>query len=88
MYGANNAAAQDFQDFVGQFTLSNPTLIGLMSNPVIRDEKRGQVELNALAQKKTVEFTVNYYQSRVRNVARQLIEQVQETFLIADQEAA
>lgn len=83
LYGCNNAAALDFIDFVNQFTIDNATTMGLTNIPIPMDEKRGQVELNALSQKKTIDFEVNYSQQRVRDVARQLIEQVVTTFKIA-----
>ncbi|MFP1463118.1 hypothetical protein ACLB1E_23535 [Escherichia coli] len=35
-----------------------------------------QVEINALAKKKIVDFDVNYYQSTARKISRQLIEKV------------
>ena len=41
--------------------------------PAIRDEKRVQVELAALAQKKTIHVSANYYQSTADAIARRLI---------------
>jgi hypothetical protein len=73
LYGLRNFSALDFQDYVFQFTLDNPDVMGISSMPVIRDEKRIQSEMSILAQKKTFELEVNYYQHRARNVARQLI---------------
>lgn len=73
LYGLRNFSALDFQDYVFQFTLDNPDVMGISSMPVIRDEKRIQSEMTILAQKKTFELEVNYYQNRARNVARQLI---------------
>lgn len=46
---------------------------GIMNMPVPKDEKRPQSELNVIAQKKTIEFDVNYLQNRTLNIARQLI---------------
>ena len=63
----------DLVDFVGQYTLDNPTIMGLSNVPVPRDEKRTQVELGTIAMKKVIDFDVNYYQIRVADVARQLI---------------
>lgn len=72
LYGLTNDQALDFMDYVNQFSLDTD-LIGIMNIPTVRDQKRVQSELNAIAMKKTVEFQVNYYQRRVRDVARQLI---------------
>jgi hypothetical protein len=72
MYGMRNDQAQDFVDCVNQWSLDYD-VIGIMNSPVVRDEKRNQVELNALAQKKTVDFEVSYHQSRINDLARQLI---------------
>lgn len=43
---------------------------------MVQDAKSGQVEINALAKKKIVDFDVNYYQSTAREISRQLIEKV------------
>lgn len=83
MYGMRNFDAQDFMACVLQYTLDNPTIMGIMNIPVLRDDKRTQVELVALSQKKTVTFQVNYYQSRMRDVARQLILNAIPDFIIA-----
>ena len=50
--------------------------------PVIRDVKRTQAEFSIIAMKKTVTFIVNYYQSNVETVARQLIEKSVPTFIL------
>ena len=49
---------------------------GVTNIPVVQDAKSGQVEINALAKKKIVDFDVNYYQSTAREISRQLIEKV------------
>lgn len=46
---------------------------GFANAPVIRDEKRKQVEIAAIAQKKTIKMSVNYYQSTADAIARRLI---------------
>jgi hypothetical protein len=76
LIGLNNNSAQDFLDFIGQYTLNNPDLVGLMNSPAIRDDKRGQVELQTLAQKKFIDLDINYYQQRARSIARGTFEQV------------
>ena len=72
LYGLRNDHALDYVDFVTQYALDSG-LVGIMNQPIIRDEKRTQVELMALAMKKTVDFDVNYYQTRINSLARQLI---------------
>jgi len=73
MYGVRSDDALTFHDFINQFSV-NTDLIGIMNIPIIRDDKRPQVEFATLAQRKTIEFEVSYYQTAARNVARQLIE--------------
>jgi hypothetical protein len=72
MNGLRNNDAIDFLNYVFQYTLDTESF-GIQNMPGIVDEKRGQSELGILAQKKTIEFEVNYYQTRVQAVARQLI---------------
>jgi hypothetical protein len=80
LYGLTNDAACDFLDLVISFS-SDTDVIGLMNAPIIRDEKRTQAELGILAMKKTIEFDVSYYQLRVNNIARQMVEKVIVTYL-------
>lgn len=72
MYGLNNAQIMDFVDVVNQYTLDTDTF-GVMNMPTVRDEKRPQSEIQAIAMKKIIEYDVSYYQSRIRDIARQLI---------------
>lgn len=81
LWGLDNGPAQDFVDYVFAY-MTNDELLGLMNVPAISDEKRGQVELTTLAKKKIVEFEISYYQSRMRNVARQLLEDVVAQYLV------
>lgn len=81
LWGLDNAAAMTFVDFVDQFTL-NTGLMGVMNCPAVRDEKDLQIELGAIAKKKVIEYEVNYYQSAVRDVARQLILRAVPTYYI------
>lgn len=71
-YGVRNDDVLNFMDFVNQFS-SNYDSIGLMNIPVVQDDKRTQNEFNILAMRKTAEFQINYYQTSLRDVARQLI---------------
>lgn len=80
LWQLDNDAAMDFLDFVNQWTLDERTF-GLSSSPVVKDERFNQVELGAIARKKTIEYDINYYQQSARDVARQLILNVVPTFL-------
>lgn len=80
LYGLNNSEALDFQDYLFQYSLDTDDF-GLMNTPVMRDEKRTQSEINVIAQKKTFEMQISYYQSRVAEVSRKLIRHALVTFL-------
>lgn len=72
LYGLRNDEALDFLDYlIGYSELTGD--FGVMTPPVLKDELRTQVELGALAQKKTLELGVSYYQSSARDLARQVI---------------
>lgn len=75
LYGLRNDQALDFQAYLYWCAELND-MFGLMEPAHVVDEHRPQVELTVLAQKKTVEMTVSYYQRRARDVARQLIKDV------------
>jgi hypothetical protein len=83
MYGMNNQQALDFQDYVFQYISNNENAIGLRNMPVIRDEKRTQTELGVIAMKKTFDIEVNYYQTRINNLARQFIQSAIPTFIVS-----
>jgi hypothetical protein len=72
MHGLRNDEAVDFLRYVMDYSMSGDVL-GLQNLPGIVDEQRGQSELGILAQKKSIEFEVNYYQTRVQQVARKMI---------------
>lgn len=72
LYGLRNFNAVDFLDYVLDYSV-NGGLFGIMNMPVVRDAKRTQAEMGTLAMKKNIAFQVNYYQTRMRDVARQLI---------------
>ncbi len=82
-YGLRNDEVVDFVDYVID-RCANLGDFGVMNTPVVRDERRTQVELAALAQKKVVDFEVNYYQTRARDIARQLIESAVPTWILGD----
>jgi hypothetical protein len=71
-YGLRNDAVMDFQQAVNDNSLAG--VYGIMNIPVPVDEKQGQSEFGIIAQKKTMELQVNYYQARTRDIARKLIE--------------
>lgn len=72
-YGLRNDEVVDFIDYVNDWSL-NTGDFGIMNMPVPLDERRPQVELSVLAMKKTVVFEVSYQQSRMRDIARRLID--------------
>lgn len=71
--GLRNAQTLDFLRYVQDYTLRNDAEMGVMNIPVVQDERVTQNELNIIAQRKTIKFKVNYYQQRMRNVARKLV---------------
>jgi hypothetical protein len=73
LYGFTNQRALSFRDYIFAQSLGEPELFGIMNMPIIRDEKRTQNEINVIAQKKTFELDVNYYQSTVSDIAVRLI---------------
>ncbi|PIJ48959.1 hypothetical protein BL250_16620 [Erwinia sp. OLTSP20] len=75
LYGFSNQKALDFVDFVVESALAGDEF-GVTNIPIISDAKSNQVEINALAKKKTVDFDVNYYQATTRDISRQLIKEV------------
>lgn len=81
LYGYRNAQALGFLDGVEAYSV-NTDNFGLMNTPTVRDGKRTQVEYGILAMQKFLDFEVSYYQSTVRNVARQLIKQALATYIV------
>lgn len=75
LYGFNNKKALDFVDFVVKKALEDEEF-GVTNIPIISDVKSNQVEINALAKKKIVDFEVNYYQGTTRDISQQLIKEV------------
>lgn len=71
-YGLNNDAVLDWQ--TAMLTKSLDGGYGIMNMPVPVDEKKPQPEFQVIAQQKTMELQVNYYQNRARMLARQMIE--------------
>ncbi|MDS1913335.1 MULTISPECIES: hypothetical protein [Enterobacter] len=75
LYGFSNQKALNFVDFVVEKALDGEEF-GITNIPVVTDAKSNQVEINALAKKKTVDFEVNYYQATTRDISQQLIKEV------------
>lgn len=72
IYGTRNFDVMDFVDYVMNYSLVTD-LIGIMNMPIVTDDKKNQSELNVIAMKKSITFEVSYYQTRIRDLARQLI---------------
>lgn len=82
-YGLRNDEVMDFVDYAVDYA-ANTGNFGIMNSPVPADDHRVQVELTALAQKKRIEFEVNYYQGRCREIARMLIQRAIPSYTISD----
>jgi hypothetical protein len=87
LYGTRNFNALDLVDCINQYSYDTDAF-GIMTAGVIRDDKRTQPELQTIAMKKSMEYEISYYQQRARNVARQLILQVSESFFIGEEQVA
>jgi hypothetical protein len=74
LYGLQNNAAVDFLNCVLQY-IEYTGNFGLQNMPIVRDGKRWQTEVQAIAMQKVIDFTVSYNQARMASVARTLIEQ-------------
>jgi hypothetical protein len=73
LFGVRNDEALDWIDAIVQYGLDHADSFGVMNSPVVNDAKRGQVEISALAQKKSITFQVNYYQSRIAAIVQKYI---------------
>lgn len=81
LYGLQSNEALDFVDAVNSYSVLTNNF-GVMDMPVVRDGKRTQTELQAIAMQKTVEYEISYLQVRVADVARQLILSAVPTLII------
>ncbi|EHZ7709398.1 hypothetical protein K6Q07_004109 [Salmonella enterica] len=75
LYGFSNQMALDFVDYVVNKAQEDEEF-GITNVPIVSDVKSNQVEINALAKKKIVDFDVNYYQATTRDISHQLIKEV------------
>jgi len=73
LYGARNNLAIDFLDYVNYVSYFNADFGIMDAATIVHDEHLTQPETQTLAQKKKLTFRINYYQTRVRDVVRQLI---------------
>jgi hypothetical protein len=79
-YGVDNETIISFLNFVTQYS-RDWMYLGLSDSPAIRDQKDVQPEFKTLAQRKLIEFDINYNQAVSRNLARQLIEHARVQFI-------
>lgn len=75
LYGLRHDQAMDFLKYVQTYA-DDSGAFGYCCMPAIQDDKRPQSEINALSIKKTIEYTINYTQSRIREEAARFIESV------------
>jgi hypothetical protein len=72
LYGfTNQRAIQFYQSLIDYSLLTDD--FGFCNSPAIRDEKRIQVEITALAMKKTIDIDASYYQGTADAIVRRLI---------------
>lgn len=79
-YGVDNETIITFLNFVAQYS-RDWMYIGLSNSPAVHDQKDVQPEFKTLAQRKLVEFDINYNQAVSRDLARQLIEHARVQFI-------
>lgn len=80
MFGFRNPEAIALLNYVERY-ITVTERVGLMTSPtIVRDAKQTQPELMILAQRKTLEFEVSYYQTAALRIARQLILEAIVTF--------
>ncbi len=73
LYGFTNLMAQQFYASLIEASVNDETFGFSGELPSIRDEKRVQTEITAIAMKKTLRFGASYYQSAADTIARRLI---------------
>lgn len=83
LYGLRNDDVMNFVDYALQYSILT-SAFGVLNMPVVRDDHRTQVELTALAMRKTVDFEVSYLQSSARDLARQVIKTVVASWVVSE----
>ena len=76
LYGFNNELAWQYWWALQQYSLTDPgqpATFGFANSPAIRDAKRTQSEIAALAMKKTIHISANYWQGAANAAAYRLI---------------
>ena len=74
LYGLQSDEAIAFHNAVLAYSRDTENF-GLMNMPIVRDEKRVEPGMQAIAMKKSIDYEISYVQARVADVARQLIKQ-------------
>jgi len=72
LFGLTNLEATAWLNTVLQYSYDY-NVIGMMDMPIIQDEKQIQNEINVIAMKKIIHFTVSYNQRRMEDITRQMI---------------
>lgn len=72
LYGFTNQSAIQYLSSLMDYSI-NTGDFGFMNSPAIRDEKRKQSEIAAIAMKKSIDILASYYQGTADAVARRLI---------------
>lgn len=75
LYGQRNVNALDFVQYVLS-EMAWTEAMGISNVPIVRDDKMPQVEVGVIGTRKTIDFVVNYYQTRARAVALERIKSV------------
>lgn len=71
LYGFTNAQARAYLQSIIDSSWSD--VFGFCTSPVIKDDKRTQAEIAAVAMKKRIEFRASYYQSSADAIVRRFI---------------
>lgn len=72
LYGFTNQQAIQYLQTLADYSL-NTDNFGFCDSPVIKDDKRTQAEIAAIAMKKRIEFHASYYQGTADAIARRYI---------------
>jgi len=72
LYGFNNQMAIQYLIGLEEFSLMTDSF-GFCNSPAIRDDKRIQSEISAIAMKKSITILASYYQGTADAIARRLI---------------
>lgn len=72
LYGLQSDEAIAFHNAVLAYSRDTDNF-GIMNMPIVRDEKRIEPGMQAIAMKKSIDYEISYIQSRVAQVGRRLI---------------